>query len=268
MQEVHSAFLPEGCDHLRDKLGAHQSSDTPAFKSLEAFFIYGHLYEFWWSLSTPCPKSSVWVRAAHRRTTSVEQSQQLDDASPEEIDPQASQPEPTRPLELDMRLTEESERILNICKKLFSEQHARLQNSQRTVAEVQETLAEMIRQHQKSQLCKSTVNGPDKNDSEQEAEQSLSNPQSQCSKEEKNEPLSLPELTKRLTEANERIANFPESVKTWPFPDVLESCLVLLHIRSQCPGHVTQEIQQQAQELLQKYGNTKVYKRHCQTFCT
>lgn len=33
------------------------------------------------------------------------------------------------------------------------------------------------------------------------------------SKEEKNEPLSLPELTKRLTEANERIAKFPESVK-------------------------------------------------------
>lgn len=33
------------------------------------------------------------------------------------------------------------------------------------------------------------------------------------SKEEKNQPLSLPELTKRLTEANEKIAKFPESVK-------------------------------------------------------
>lgn len=33
------------------------------------------------------------------------------------------------------------------------------------------------------------------------------------SKEEKNEPVSLPELTKRLTEANERIAKFPESIK-------------------------------------------------------
>ena len=32
-------------------------------------------------------------------------------------------------------------------------------------------------------------------------------------KEEKNEPVSLPELTKRLTEANERIAKFPESIK-------------------------------------------------------
>ncbi|KAK2494064.1 hypothetical protein MC885_020609 [Smutsia gigantea] len=266
MQEVYSAFLPEGCDHLKDKLG-DQSPTTPAFKSLEAFFIYGHLYEFWWSLSRPCPESSVWVKAAHRKMTSIEQSRQLDNASPEENDTKASQPEPSRPVELDVRLTEESERILNACKELFSEKHASLQNSQRTVAEVQETLAEMIREHQRSQLCKSTANGLDKNEPEQEAEQSLSSPQSQC-KEEKNEQVSLPELTKRLTEANERIAKFPESVKTWPFPDVLECCLVLLHVRSQHPGFMTQEMQQQAQELLQKYSNTKVYKRHLQTFFT
>lgn len=33
------------------------------------------------------------------------------------------------------------------------------------------------------------------------------------SKEEKHEPVSLPELTKRLTEANEKMAKFPESIK-------------------------------------------------------
>lgn len=167
-----------GCDHLRDKLGDHQSPATPAFKSLEAFFIYGRLYEFWWSLSRPCPESSVWVRAAHSRTTSVEQSQQLDDAGSEQTDTQAPQPELSKPPELDMRLTEESKRMLNTCKELFSEKHASFQNSQRTVAEVQETLAEMIRRHQKSQFCKPTANGPDKNDPEQEAEQPLPSPQS------------------------------------------------------------------------------------------
>uniref|UniRef100_A0A4W2F2I7 Gem-associated protein 5 n=1 Tax=Bos indicus x Bos taurus TaxID=30522 RepID=A0A4W2F2I7_BOBOX len=266
MQEVHSAFLPQGCDHLRDKLGDHQSPTTPAFKSLKAFFIYGCLYEFWWSLSGPCPESSVWLRAAHRSKTSTEQSQEVDSVSPEETDPKPSQPEPSRTPELDVRLSEEGEQMQNACKELLSEKHAGLQNAQRTVAEVQETLAEMIRQHQKSQLCKSTANGPDKNEPEQEG-QSLSHPQNQC-KEEKNEPVSLPELTKRLTEANERIAKLPESIKTWPFPDVLECCLILLHIGSQCPSFVTQEMQQQAQEFLQKYGNTKVYKRHYQTLCT
>uniref|UniRef100_A0A8C2RCS6 Anaphase-promoting complex subunit 4 WD40 domain-containing protein n=1 Tax=Capra hircus TaxID=9925 RepID=A0A8C2RCS6_CAPHI len=265
MQEVHSAFLPQGCDHLRGKLGDHQSPTTPAFKSLKAFFIYGRLYEFWWSLSGPCPESSVWVRAAHRSKTSTEQSQEVDSVSPEETDPKASQPEPSRTPELDVRLIEEGEQMQNACKELLSEKHADLQNAQRTVAEVQETLGEMIRQHQKSQLCKSTANGPDKNEPEQEGE-SLSHPQNH--KEEKNEPVSLPELTKRLTEANERIAKLPESIKTWPFPDVLECCLILLHVGSQCPSFVTQEMQQQAQELLQKYGNTKVYKRHYQTLYT
>ncbi|XP_064222623.1 gem-associated protein 5 isoform X1 [Aotus nancymaae] len=266
MQEVYSAFLPDGCDHLKDKLGDHQSPAIPAFKSLEAFFLYGHLYEFWWSLSRPCPNSSVWVRPGHS-TLSVEPSQQLDTISTEETGPETSQPEPSRPSELDLRLTEEGERILSTFKALLSEKHASLQNSQRTVAEVQETLAEMIRQHQKSQLCKSTANGPDKSEPDLEAEQPLSSSQSQC-KEEKNEPLSLPELTKRLTEANERMAKFPESVKAWPFPDVLECCLVLLLIRSHFPDCLSQEMQQQAQELLQKYGNTKTYERHCQTFCT
>ncbi|KAG3265415.1 gem-associated protein 5 isoform X1 [Ictidomys tridecemlineatus] len=265
MQEVYSAFLPDGCDYLRDKLGQtdHQSPAIPAFKSLEAFFIYGRLYEIWWSLSSPCPESSDSARAGHGRTLSVEQ---LDSARAEETDPEAApQPEPSRPAELLLRLTEESKRVLSACKELFSEKHASLQNSRRTVAEVQETLAEMIRQHQKSQLCKSTANGPDKNEPEQEED--LASPQSQR-KEEKNEMVSLPELTKRLTEANKRMADFPESIKTWPFPDVLECCLVLLHIGSQYPGCVTQEMQQQAQELLQKYSNTKAYKRHCQTFCT
>lgn len=145
---------------------------------MEAFFLYGRLYEFWWSLSRPYPESCVWVSVDHRRKT-VEHSQQLDDASPEEADPVAScQLELSRPPEHDLRLMEESERVLSACKELFSERHASLQNSQRTIAEVQETLAEMIRQHQKNQLCESTGNGPDKRESEQEGERSPSSPQS------------------------------------------------------------------------------------------
>ncbi|KAM5299988.1 gem-associated protein 5 isoform 2-T2 [Ctenodactylus gundi] len=268
MQEVYSAFLPDGCDHLRDKLGNCQSSATPAFKSLEAFFIYGCLYEIWWSISRPCPESSIWVRTGHRRTLSVEQSPQVGGASVEETDSgAAAEPEPSTSPELVLRLTDKSEQVLSACQQLLSEKHASLQNSQRTVADVQETLAEMIRQHQKSQLSKSTAGASDRNEPEQETGLSLPGPQSQC-KEETSDTVSLPELTRRLTEANERMAKFPESIKVWPFPDVLECCLVLLHLTSQCPGSVTQEMQQQARGLLQKYGNTKTYRRPCQTFCT
>ncbi|KAM6150323.1 gem-associated protein 5 isoform 2-T2 [Erethizon dorsatum] len=269
MQGVYSAFLPDGCEHLRDKLGDRQSLAVPAFRSLEAFFTYGRLYEIWWSLSRAWSEPSVWVRADRRKTLSTEQSQHVDGASAEETGSEAAcWPEPSSPPELSVRLSEESEHVLSTCQELFSETHASLQNAQRTVAQVQETLAEMIHRHRKSLLCKSTASDPSENEPEQETEAPPAGPQSHNSKEEENEPVSLPELTRRLTEANQRMAKFPESIKTWPFPDVLECCLVLLHIGSQCPGCVTQELQQQAQELLRKYSNTKAYERHCRTFCT
>ncbi|XP_031206724.1 gem-associated protein 5 isoform X3 [Mastomys coucha] len=252
MQEIYSTFLPGGCDHLRDKLG-DLSPTMAAFKSLEAFCIYGQLYEVWWSFCGSGPESSVWVLSAES-TVSDKQSKPEDSTSAEAVE------QPPGP---GLRLSAESERLLGACKELFSERHASLQASQRTVAEVQETLAEMIRQHQKSQLCKTTANGPNRDEPSQEAEPAPSPPPSPA--EERNAPVSLPELTRRLTEANERIAEFPESIKAWPFPDVLECCLVLLHISSQCPGAVDPEMQQQAQKLLHKYGHTRAYRRHCQT---
>lgn len=203
-----------------------------------------------------------------KSTVPAEQREPDDSASDKDTEPgAAAQPQSSQPPGAGLRLSGESERLLSACRELFSERHASLQSSQRTVAEVQETLAEMIRQHQKSQLCKATANGPNRDDPGQEAEQAASQPQSP-SREEGNAPVSLPELTRRLTEANERIAEFPESVKAWPFPDVLECCLVLLHIGSQCPGAVNPEMQQQAQKLLQKYGHSRTYRRHCQTLRT
>nr|XP_021516105.1 gem-associated protein 5 isoform X2 [Meriones unguiculatus] len=265
MQEIYSAFLPGGCDHLRDKLG-DLSPAMAAFKSLEAFFIYGQLYEVWWSLCGPDPATDVGVWSA-KSTVSDGQSKPSDSASAEDAEPgAAAQPQLREAPGPGLRLSAESECLLSACKELFSERHASLQTSQRAAAEVQETLAEMIRRHQKSQLCKATANGPNKDEASQEAEQTSSRPQSP--REEKNAPVSLPELTRRLTEANERIAEFPESIKAWPFPDVLECCLVLLHIGSQCPGAVRPEMQQQAQKLLQKYGHTRTYRRHCQTLHT
>ncbi|XP_005350354.1 gem-associated protein 5 [Microtus ochrogaster] len=248
MQEIYSTFLPSGCDYLRDKLG-DLSLTTAAFKSLEAFFIYGQLYEVWWSLCGPGPESSIWVKS----TEPVEQREPEDSASAEDTEPgaAAAQPQSSLPSGPGLRLSGESERLLSACRKLFSERHASLQASQRTVAEVQETLAEMIRQHQKSQLCKATANGPSRDDPGQEAEQAPSRPQS---------PRLLLYHNKNLGSAGCSVA--------WPFPDVLECCLVLLHIGSQCPGAVNPEMQQQAEELLQKYGHTRAYRRYYQTLHT
>lgn len=115
------AFLPDGCDYLRDRLGDSKSPAIPAFKSLEDFFIYEHLYEIWWSLSPrPCTESSDWVRVGHGRILSIEL---LNSVRSKETDPEAtSQPKPCR--SAGLRFTEESKQVLSACKELFSEKHA------------------------------------------------------------------------------------------------------------------------------------------------
>lgn len=169
-----------GCDHLRDKLGDHESLAAPAFRSLEAFFMYGRLYEIWWSVSGPCSKPSVWVRAAHGNTVPTARSQQENGASTEETGSEAAcLPEPGSPPGLSIGLSRESEHVLSACQKLLSETHASLQNAQRTVAQVQESLAEMIQQHRKSLLSKPMASALRNNEPDQETEAPPSEAQSQ-----------------------------------------------------------------------------------------
>ncbi|XP_027697804.1 gem-associated protein 5 isoform X2 [Vombatus ursinus] len=274
MQEICTLFLPKGCDHLREKLG-----EEPAFKSLEAFFSYGQLYDLWWNLPrTPliqiqCVADPVpFIGTA----SGGEQNGLSDTSSPEVTDPEAfTQLNDVLPqvailstdLEQDQRSTEKKQPTLSACEVLISQMHADLQSTQKAITEVQETLAEMIRQHQRNQLCKATMNSAEEGDPSMKSQLYSENPDSQ-SKEQVNEPVSLAELTKRLSEANKKMAGFPENIKTFPFPDVLECCLVMLHIGSQCSGYLSLDMQQQVLELLQKYGKSKVYKRNFQIFCT
>ncbi|XP_043845101.1 gem-associated protein 5 [Dromiciops gliroides] len=274
MQEICTLFLPKGCDHLREKLG-----EEPAFKSLEAFFSYGQLYDLWWNL----PRTPL-IQIQHvagsvpfiGTASSSEQNELSDTSSPEATDPEAlahlSDILPqvairSIALEPNQRSTEKKQPTLSAYDVLISQMHADLQSSQKAITEVQETLAEMIRQHQRNQLCKTTVNSAEEGDPSVKPQLHSENPDKQ-SKEQVGEPVSLAELTKQLSEANKKIAGFPESIKTFPFPDVLECCLVMLHIGSQCSGYLSLEMQQQALELLQKYGKSKIYKRSHQIFCT
>lgn len=53
-------------------------------------------------------------------------------------------------------------------------------------------------------------------------------------------------------------------LQVFPFPDVLECCLVLLHLGSQCPP----ELQEQALALLRKHGGAGVYRKAARSFST
>ncbi|NXC39944.1 GEMI5 protein, partial [Penelope pileata] len=287
MQEICSIFLPEGCENLRDKLDSTNSQSIGACRSLEGFVAYGLLYDLWWNP----PKDSLTLKKADvdpvlcpTEQTALEESCILDPSSPEETPDQTA-------VEMDENLnnttefhrceTESDSRTssgnlidrqpkLNGCKVLLSEAIAALQSTQRDIAEVQQILADMIHQHQQqrnnfqegtngsiqeSNLHQSSLNKSDK--------PCLDSSPMKC-KDEVKETVTLPELTKRLLEAKQKLAEFPDSLKVFPFPDVLECCLVLLHIGAQCPP----ELHEQALELLRKHGNADIYEKAGRKFLT
>uniref|UniRef100_A0A673LYA3 Gem-associated protein 5-like n=1 Tax=Sinocyclocheilus rhinocerous TaxID=307959 RepID=A0A673LYA3_9TELE len=107
-------------------------------------------------------------------------------------------------------------------KVLLSEPHANLQATQRAIAEIQRRVTSLIQQHNP---CK---------DSE-----------------------SLSTLTARVAEHHKALAAIPELVNKYPFPDVMECCIVLLHMEKHFtpfPPH----IHSKATTLLCKYGTTEL----------
>lgn len=149
-----------GCDDLRDKLDSTNSQSMDACRSLEAFVAYRLLYDLWWNP----PKDSLGLQKATcgpSEQTALEKSCASGDPAPEETVQTAAEmgenlcstaEVPKCETQSDSRTDSvdvaDSQSTLKSCQVLLSEEMAALQNTQRDIAEVQETLAEMIRQHQ------------------------------------------------------------------------------------------------------------------------
>ncbi|XP_064243528.1 gem-associated protein 5 isoform X2 [Passer domesticus] len=281
MQEICSIILPEGCDELRDKLDSTNSQSMDACRSLEGFVAYRLLYELWWNP----PKESLGLQKAvlgPSEQTALEKSCVSGDPSPEEAvqtaaemgenlcsTTEVSKGETQSDSRTDSADVADRQSKLKGCQVLLSEEMAALQNTQRDIAEVQETLAEMIRQHQQQRNNLQNTNGNTQGGNlEQSAETESDTPSSDSNqmngKDEVKEPVTLPELTKQLLKAKQKLAEFPDNLKVFPFPDVLECCLVLLHLGSQCPA----ELQEEALALLRKHGAAGVYQKAGRSFLT
>ncbi|KAM9185379.1 gem-associated protein 5 isoform 1-T1 [Mergus octosetaceus] len=287
MQELCSIFLPEGCENLRDKLDSTNSQSMAACRSLEGFAAYGLLYDLWWNPpkdSTVLQKTGLDPVLCPSEQPALEQSSVSGPSSPEDTPDQTAtkmdenlnsttefqrcEPESdSRTSSVDLVARQSN---LNGCKVLLSEPTAALQNTQRDIAEVQQILADMIHQHQqqRNNLQENTNGSIQEGNVPQSSENESDKPSSDKSqinrKDEVKETITLPELTKQLLEAKQKLAEFPDSLKFYPFPDVLECCLVLLHIGSQCPP----ELREQALDLLRKHGSANVYKKAGGKFLT
>ncbi|XP_032929328.1 gem-associated protein 5-like isoform X2 [Catharus ustulatus] len=282
MQELCSIVLPEGCDDLRDKLDSTNSQSMDACRSLEGFMAYRLLYDLWWNPPKDCLGLQKAVLCPSEQTA-LEKSCISGDPSPEETVQTATEmgenfcsttEVPKCETQSDSRTdcvdVVDRQSKLKGCQVLLSEEMAALQNTQRDIAEVQETLAEMIRQHQqqRNNLQENTDGNTQGSNLEQSSETESDKPcsdsnQMNC-KDEAKQPVTLPELTKQLLKAKQKLAEFPDNLKVFPFPDVLECCLVLLHLGSQCPP----ELQEEALALLRKHGDAAVHKKAGRSFLT
>ncbi|NXK60327.1 GEMI5 protein, partial [Sylvietta virens] len=286
MQEICNIILPEGCDDLRDKLDSTNSQSMDACRSLEGFVAYRLLYDLWWNP----PRDSLGLQKAvlgpvpcPSEQTALEKSSISGDPSPEETVQTAAEmgenlcsttEVPKCETQSDSRTDSvdlvDRQSKLKGCQVLLSEEMAALQNTQRDIAEVQETLAEMIRQHQQQRNnLQENINGNTQGSnleqsSDTESDKPCSDSNQMNCKDEAKQLVTLPELTKQLLKAKQKLAEFPDNLKVFPFPDVLECCLVLLHLGSQCPP----ELQEEALAVLRKHGSAGVYKKAGRSFLT
>ncbi|KAM4039958.1 LOW QUALITY PROTEIN: gem-associated protein 5 [Anomaloglossus baeobatrachus] len=215
MQEVSQLLIPKGCTELRGNLSPEDKEGVAACDSVQAFLAYIKLYETWWN------QSEVKME--------VSSGEDADLAAPGE---------------------EDSPEILCDFGVLLSDLHVGFQNAQREIADVQQALRQMIQQHQRNRQVQDNSLELDQDSDSNPSSSTEKGPDSQSQTSNPN-PVSLTELMKKLSTANHKLAEFPEYLKVLPFPDVLESCLVILHLPS---SRLTPDVHGQAMSLLQQYG--------------
>ncbi|KAM8900481.1 gem-associated protein 5 isoform 2-T2 [Spinachia spinachia] len=202
------------CFRKRSKvLREEEPEAAAAATSLQAFVYYHRLYEHWWSDSTQVP-------AADGPEDTAEEPRPLG-----ELDPVAS--------------------------ALLSERHAACQAAQRSVAEVQARLAAIVLKHSRAQAGP-LPSGDNEVGADGPAQTSAPGEPSdaECRPEEQETLLSL---STKMAEHQKRLGDLPEAVKVYPHPDVLECCLVVLHL-SECSASVSECVQKKAKDLLRTYG--------------
>ncbi|KAM8972948.1 gem-associated protein 5 isoform 2-T2 [Pelodytes ibericus] len=224
MQELSRMLLPNGCNDLRANVCPDDKQCLAACDSLQAFLAYIKLYEVWWDQHERLP-------------TDTPADMKMD------VCPGAAEDRPS----LAEEGTLGSELGLDV---LLSELHAAFQKAQREIAEVQRALRDMIQQHQRLRQTQDTSL-----ELEQETDARTLSPDQSSDQQDPittgPSPVSLAELMKKLSTANHKLAEFPEYLKILPFPEVLESCLVLLHLP---PAHLSPKLRAQAMAMLQSHS--------------
>uniref|UniRef100_A0A8C6WLR0 Gem (nuclear organelle) associated protein 5 n=1 Tax=Neogobius melanostomus TaxID=47308 RepID=A0A8C6WLR0_9GOBI len=119
---------------------------------------------------------------------------------------------------------------------LLCESTAAVQATQRAMNEIQDKLSVMVTKHRAQ---------------EQESE-------------EQNGDTTHEQDTK-MSQYQKELSELPDSIKSFPRPDVLECCLLLLHFGRSSPA-VSDAVKRQSKDLLQQFGTTSRHQKVTQKF--
>ncbi|XP_028277545.1 gem-associated protein 5 [Parambassis ranga] len=132
---------------------------------------------------------------------------------------------------------------------LLSEPHAAAQATQRSVKDIQERLAVMVMWHSRAQGGQpdaATGSPADVGPGSEDKDTFLS-------------------LSTKMSNFQKTLSDLPNTIKMYPHPDVLECCLVLLHLGRSSPSP-SDSLQQRAKDLLQKHGTSPSFLKASRRF--
>ncbi|XP_075958255.1 gem-associated protein 5 isoform X1 [Anarhichas minor] len=240
------------CSRKHSKV-LHHTEEEPeaAAKSLQAFVDYHHLYEHWWSNSI---QSRFPPPAADSGPGDEVEGKALNgDATEESVSPE----------------TQSRDKLDFDASVLLSEHHAACQATQRSVSEIQERLAAMVLKHSRAQGGQL-----DSGEKEEDAPTQISTTAEPLESQGSGDAGQRPEeqetllsLSTKMSEHQKRLVDLPDTIKIYPHPDVVECCLVLLHLSKSSPS-VSESLQQKAKDLLRKYGTDASVFKASQQFLT
>uniref|UniRef100_A0A6Q2X9Q5 Anaphase-promoting complex subunit 4 WD40 domain-containing protein n=1 Tax=Esox lucius TaxID=8010 RepID=A0A6Q2X9Q5_ESOLU len=224
MSQTCKLLFPQGDES--NMLEPLDGNALAAAQSLEAFVCYQDLYHTWWNCSTKATAGAQANLTNGLHSPSENRNKSTSHASD------------TSEGDADTRLS------VSTCQLLLSEPHATCQATQKAITEIQERLASMVHQHSQTQEAE-TISCEEQTEKTSSAEGSTpTGSQEACSH-------SRPCQSKRLSYLKHLLSFCPK----YPYPDVLEGCLVLLYL-SKSSALVPDHLQEEAMALLRKFGTT------------
>ncbi|XP_031428189.1 gem-associated protein 5 [Clupea harengus] len=259
MAETCVLLFPRGLDSLTlypNTLDSSSDESSAVLRSLEAFICYQQLYRTWWAGAAHSPAVAI-----ARDSDSLSEPPKKDLNILHEQDSENGTNGTNGSVGPNSAARGQEELcgvLLEVGRRVLSEPHAVLQASQPAIAEVQRRVTDLVQQHSRGQEAppgsEETQHTCPISDQEPPSQQHtcLSSDQEPPSSQQHEGPSSgaecLPALIAAIAEHNKAVADMPEHVKKYPFPDVLECCIVILYLAT--PEHPTTE----ALRLLHKYG--------------